>query len=177
MRRAVCPGSFDPVTNGHLDIVSRAARLFDEVVVAVGVNMSKSRLFTPDERIAMLEEATAEPVPNDRDPDDRDTEGHDGGEAADDDGELDVEVEVVDEDAAIARILALADESGREIEDQDVVAVLACRLRYLEAIGAIDQVPLDAQHEAHHRERQRGRDAGEQGRVRRRQAEQAVGSA
>ncbi len=58
MRRAVCPGSFDPVTNGHLDIVTRAARLFDEVVVAVGVNMSKSRLFTPDERIAMLEEAT-----------------------------------------------------------------------------------------------------------------------
>ena len=58
MRRAVCPGSLDPVTNGHLDIVTRAARLFDEVVVAVGVNMSKSRLFTPDERIAMLEEAT-----------------------------------------------------------------------------------------------------------------------
>ena len=60
VRRAVCPGSFDPVTNGHLDIVSRAARLFDEVVVAIGTNMSKSRLFTPDERIAMLEEATAE---------------------------------------------------------------------------------------------------------------------
>ena len=59
MRRAVCPGSFDPVTNGHLDIVSRAALLFDEVVVAIGTNMSKSRLFTPDERIAMLEEATA----------------------------------------------------------------------------------------------------------------------
>ncbi|MCF6377132.1 pantetheine-phosphate adenylyltransferase [Nocardioides KLBMP 9356] len=59
MRRAVCPGSFDPVTNGHLDVFARAARLFDEVVVAVGVNMSKSRLFTPDERIAMLEEATA----------------------------------------------------------------------------------------------------------------------
>lgn len=59
MRRAVCPGSFDPVTNGHLDIVARAATLFDEVVVAVGANMSKNRLFTPDERIAMLEEATA----------------------------------------------------------------------------------------------------------------------
>ena len=59
MRRAVCPGSFDPVTNGHLDIVARAARLFDEVVVAVGVNMSKNRLFTPEERIAMLEEATS----------------------------------------------------------------------------------------------------------------------
>ena len=54
MRRAVCPGSFDPVTNGHLDIVRRASSLFDEVVVAVGINMSKNRLFTPDERIAML---------------------------------------------------------------------------------------------------------------------------
>ena len=63
MRRAVCPGSFDPVTNGHLDIIGRAAKLFDEVVVAIGVNMSKNRLFTPDERIAMLEEATAA-IPN-----------------------------------------------------------------------------------------------------------------
>ena len=54
MRRAVCPGSFDPVTNGHLDIVGRAAKLFDEVVVAIGVNASKNRLFSPDERIAML---------------------------------------------------------------------------------------------------------------------------
>ena len=63
MRRAVCPGSFDPVTNGHLDIVGLASTLFDEVVVAIGVNMSKSRLFTPDERIAMLEEATAD-MPN-----------------------------------------------------------------------------------------------------------------
>jgi transcription elongation factor GreA len=56
VRRAVCPGSFDPVTHGHLDIVRRAANLFDEVVVAVGVNASKNRLFTPEERIAMLEE-------------------------------------------------------------------------------------------------------------------------
>ena len=56
MRRAVCPGSFDPPTMGHLDIVERAAALFDEVVVAVGVNVSKKRLFTPEERIAMLEE-------------------------------------------------------------------------------------------------------------------------
>ena len=46
VRRAVCPGSFDPVTNGHLDIVRRASGLFDEVVVAVGVNQSKNRLFT-----------------------------------------------------------------------------------------------------------------------------------
>ncbi len=59
-RRAVCPGSFDPVTNGHLDIVSRAARLFDEVVVAVGVNVSKNRLFTPDERLDMLRTACAD---------------------------------------------------------------------------------------------------------------------
>ena len=56
MRRAVCPGSFDPVTNGHLDIISRASGLFDEVVVAVGVNKSKNRLFSPEERIAMLRE-------------------------------------------------------------------------------------------------------------------------
>ena len=57
MRRAVCPGSFDPVTNGHIDIISRAATLFDEVVVAVGTNSSKNRLFTPEERIEMLTEA------------------------------------------------------------------------------------------------------------------------
>ena len=57
MRRAVCPGSFDPVTHGHLDIVGRAAQLFDEVVVAVGVNASKKRLFSPDERMAMLRRA------------------------------------------------------------------------------------------------------------------------
>jgi pantetheine-phosphate adenylyltransferase len=54
MRRAVCPGSFDPVTNGHLDIVGRAARLFDEVVVAVLINHSKSGLFPLDERLDML---------------------------------------------------------------------------------------------------------------------------
>jgi len=60
VRRAVCPGSFDPVTHGHLDIIGRAARLFDDVVVAIGVNASKNRLFTPEERIAMLEEATAD---------------------------------------------------------------------------------------------------------------------
>ena len=60
MRRAVCPGSFDPVTNGHLDIVQRASTLFDEVVVAVGVNKSKNRLFGAEERIAMLEQACAQ---------------------------------------------------------------------------------------------------------------------
>ena len=60
MRRVVCPGSFDPVTHGHLDIVRRAAQLFDEVVVAVGVNASKKRLFTPEERMEMIAEAVAD---------------------------------------------------------------------------------------------------------------------
>jgi pantetheine-phosphate adenylyltransferase len=60
MRRAACPGSFDPVTNGHLDIVGRAARLYDEVVVAVLINPSKPGLFTLEERIAMLREVTAQ---------------------------------------------------------------------------------------------------------------------
>jgi pantetheine-phosphate adenylyltransferase len=63
VRRAVCPGSFDPVTNGHVDIVRRASRLFDEVVVAVGSNVSKNRLFTPDERIAMMRRA-CDDLPN-----------------------------------------------------------------------------------------------------------------
>ncbi|MBA2574237.1 MAG: pantetheine-phosphate adenylyltransferase [Nocardioidaceae bacterium] len=58
MRRAVCPGSFDPLTNGHLDIISRAAALFDEVYVAVLVNEAKQGLFEPAERIAMLRQAT-----------------------------------------------------------------------------------------------------------------------
>jgi pantetheine-phosphate adenylyltransferase len=60
VRRAVCPGTFDPVTNGHLDIVRRASTLFDEVVVAVGTNVSKSRLFAPDERIEMMRRACAD---------------------------------------------------------------------------------------------------------------------
>ncbi|HEY0774668.1 MAG TPA: pantetheine-phosphate adenylyltransferase [Nocardioidaceae bacterium] len=54
MRRAVCPGSFDPVTNGHLDIISRACALFDEVTVAVMVNKSKKSMFTVEERMDML---------------------------------------------------------------------------------------------------------------------------
>jgi pantetheine-phosphate adenylyltransferase len=58
MRRAVCPGSFDPVTNGHLDIIGRASRLFDEVVVAVLINQSKSGLFNLDERLDILAEVT-----------------------------------------------------------------------------------------------------------------------
>ncbi|MFC4906254.1 pantetheine-phosphate adenylyltransferase [Actinomadura gamaensis] len=60
MRRVVCPGSFDPVTNGHLDIISRASRLFDEVVVAVMINKTKQGLFTVDERMELLREVTKE---------------------------------------------------------------------------------------------------------------------
>ena len=62
MSRAVCPGSFDPVTTGHIDIVARASSLFEEVIVAVGTNKAKAkaRLFTPDERMDMLREACAE---------------------------------------------------------------------------------------------------------------------
>lgn len=57
MRRAVYPGSFDPVTNGHLDVIDRAARLFDEVLVAIAHNETKTGLFTFEERVALLEEA------------------------------------------------------------------------------------------------------------------------
>lgn len=58
MIRVVCPGSFDPVTNGHLDIIGRAAKLHDEVIVAVLSNPSKSSLFSADERIEMLRDVT-----------------------------------------------------------------------------------------------------------------------
>jgi pantetheine-phosphate adenylyltransferase len=63
MRRAACPGSFDPITNGHLDVIERASTIFDEVVVAVGVNVSKHRFFEPAERVDMIREATAH-LPN-----------------------------------------------------------------------------------------------------------------
>lgn len=63
MRRAVCPGSFDPVTNGHLDVFVRAAAMADEVVVAVLINHSKAGLFSIDERMEMLREVVA-PFPN-----------------------------------------------------------------------------------------------------------------
>jgi pantetheine-phosphate adenylyltransferase len=56
--RAVCPGSFDPVTNGHLDIIGRASRIYDDVIVAVLVNQSKAGLFTHTERMEMLREVT-----------------------------------------------------------------------------------------------------------------------
>jgi pantetheine-phosphate adenylyltransferase len=59
MTIAVCPGSFDPVTLGHVDVVTRAAALFDEVVVAVAINPAKQGLFTVDERRALLDEAFA----------------------------------------------------------------------------------------------------------------------
>jgi pantetheine-phosphate adenylyltransferase len=63
MRTAVCPGSYDPVTNGHLDVFSRASELADEVVVAVLINHTKAGLFPIDERIDMLREVVA-PFPN-----------------------------------------------------------------------------------------------------------------
>lgn len=58
MRLAVYPGSFDPVTNGHLDIIERAATLFDHLIVAVSMNPGKKPLFTVEERIQMLSETT-----------------------------------------------------------------------------------------------------------------------
>jgi pantetheine-phosphate adenylyltransferase len=60
-RIAVCPGSYDPITNGHLDVISRASHLFDEVIVAVvNASVRKSRaLFTAEERIGFIEKATA----------------------------------------------------------------------------------------------------------------------
>ena len=58
MARVVCPGSFDPVTNGHLDVIARAAALHDEVVVAVLINITKKSLFSTDERVDMLREVT-----------------------------------------------------------------------------------------------------------------------
>ena len=59
MKRVVCPGSFDPITFGHLDIIERASKMFDEVVIAVLVNKTKSTLFTVPERIEMISEVTS----------------------------------------------------------------------------------------------------------------------
>ena len=59
MKRVVCPGSFDPITFGHLDIIERASTLFDEVVVAVLLNQTKKTLFTVQERIEMIKEVTS----------------------------------------------------------------------------------------------------------------------
>lgn len=63
MRRAICPGSFDPVTNGHLDVIERAAAQFDEVIVAILTNPRKQPLFTAAERLEMLHDACAH-LPN-----------------------------------------------------------------------------------------------------------------
>jgi len=62
-RTAIYPGSFDPLTNGHLDVIQRAAKLFDRVVVAVASNESKHPLFTKDERVALVKKAVAK-LPN-----------------------------------------------------------------------------------------------------------------
>jgi len=62
MRRAIYPGSFDPITLGHLDIIERSAKLFDEVIVALLLNLDKQPLFTTDERVHMIREVI--PWPN-----------------------------------------------------------------------------------------------------------------
>lgn len=63
IRRAIYPGTFDPVTVGHLDIMKRACKMFDKVVVAVAISASKNPMFTPEQRIEMLESATKD-LPN-----------------------------------------------------------------------------------------------------------------
>ena len=54
--RAIFPGSFDPITNGHLDVINRGMRLFDELIIAVGKSPIKNQLFTPQERVEMIAE-------------------------------------------------------------------------------------------------------------------------
>lgn len=63
MNIAIYPGSFDPVTNGHLDIIERTAKIFDKVIVAILINSNKTPTFTTDEKIEMLKKAT-EHIPN-----------------------------------------------------------------------------------------------------------------
>lgn len=58
--RAIFPGSFDPITNGHLDVVRRGMRLFDELIIAVGRSPIKNQLFTPEERVEMIAELTGD---------------------------------------------------------------------------------------------------------------------
>jgi pantetheine-phosphate adenylyltransferase len=58
--RALFPGSFDPITNGHLDVVRRSMRLFDELIIAVGRSPVKNQLFTPEERVEMIAELVAD---------------------------------------------------------------------------------------------------------------------
>ncbi|APC48737.1 pantetheine-phosphate adenylyltransferase [Virgibacillus halodenitrificans] len=62
-RLAICPGSFDPLTYGHLDIIQRGARIFDQIIVAVFNNQSKAPLFSVEERIKLIEECTID-LPN-----------------------------------------------------------------------------------------------------------------
>jgi pantetheine-phosphate adenylyltransferase len=57
VRRAIYPGSFDPITNGHLDVLQRATKIFDEVIIAIASNSQKTGLFSPEERVALIEEA------------------------------------------------------------------------------------------------------------------------
>ncbi|MBM6607783.1 pantetheine-phosphate adenylyltransferase [Enterobacteriaceae bacterium RIT814] len=63
LKRAIYPGTFDPITNGHIDIVTRAASMFDQVVLAIAASPSKKPLFDLDERVALAESATAH-LPN-----------------------------------------------------------------------------------------------------------------
>ncbi|HET9533640.1 MAG TPA: pantetheine-phosphate adenylyltransferase [Blastocatellia bacterium] len=62
LRRAIYPGTFDPITNGHLDIIERSARLFDEIIVAVLINLDKNPMFSTEERVEMIRAVT--PWPN-----------------------------------------------------------------------------------------------------------------
>ncbi len=58
--KAIFPGSFDPITNGHLDVIGRGVKLFDELIIAVGQSPVKNQLFTPAERVEMIAELVAE---------------------------------------------------------------------------------------------------------------------
>ena len=63
MKTAIYPGSFDPITNGHLDIIERASKIFDKVIVACAINPSKKPLFTIEEKMDLIKEATKN-IPN-----------------------------------------------------------------------------------------------------------------
>ena len=63
MKKAVYPGSFDPLSNGHLDIIKRASKLFDELHILISINVFKKSLFTPEERIEMIKLVTKD-IPN-----------------------------------------------------------------------------------------------------------------
>ena len=61
MKVAIYPGSFDPITNGHLDVLNRACKIFDKVIVLVAINPKKKSRFSPEERVAMIKEAVNNP--------------------------------------------------------------------------------------------------------------------